>query len=628
MANCRYNYLLIIISIIAFKHSLSAQVTGDSLMNVADIHYRNRDYREAIVWEKAALRIYQNEQNQLKQSSTSNNLGLYFYRLGEYDSSLFYYQASLDIDIEINNVRRQISRYKNIGITYKNMGAYQSAASNYTKALELSELSDNQKERASIFNSLGNLYLSQQKPQEAIRYYQLVLALKGYGTSDHLFDLATNNLGSAFFQLQNYDSAVYFYRMSLVLKSKLEQSIVGPTLNNLAEVYLAQGEIDSAAHLLKRAYDLKKTTGNAKSIGLTLNNLGKLELKRNQYRQALAYLKEASELFEQTKARNLEAENLLLQSRSFKNLGRADSAFYYYSTGKQLQDSIFQLEKLQVLDQLNNYEKRVIETEKASIENEVNTQKKLNRQQGYLIVTIIILLLVSVVFLLNTFNRRKSLRRINRVLDEQNKQVTQLNAALEMLNQEVKHRKQNDYNRLLSTIDLMQYEEEGANELLSPLQSVIHAAYDIDDFLDHNTNADSLYLDLYLNELIERLRTAHELAGNDIRISTDLGHFLLDAKAASTLAYIISELVNNTAKHVKADSMAVLIEINIIQSIDNQGVSFEYYDNGKDEKALEKLGQSKGLGWSILEKFTASLNAKMEVSRKEGRTRFGFVFNL
>ena len=132
---------------------------GDSLANVADSYYRERDYEQAIQYETQSLKWFQNRKILEKQSNALNNIGLYFYLLGQYDSSLHYYSQSLDIDLTLDKPRRVISRYNNIGITYKKIGDYIKALDNHTLALELSMKAKERSQIGSIYLSIANLLL-------------------------------------------------------------------------------------------------------------------------------------------------------------------------------------------------------------------------------------------------------------------------------------------------------------------------------------------------------------------------------------------------------------------------------------------------------------------------------------
>lgn len=320
-----------------------------------------------------------------RYGSNLNNIGLYFFLLGKYDSSLFFYGESLEIYTKLDDQKKVASRLKNIGIVHRELGNYSLAIDHYLKALEISQNLKDTVQTGRLSNEIGNLLISQGRPDKAVPHFQAAIRLFEYQKDTLGISRSLNNLGSAYFHLPQLDSALVKYREAYHLKqSSLSNTGIGVTLNNLGETYLAMNRLDSAYHYLIKALLNKKITGNPKSLALTTNNLAKLFLMKSDFIKSGQFLDQSKDHLSNVSSRNILAEYYGLTSQLYDSLGLHLQAYDYYKKWNQLQDSLFQAERLQVLNQLNEYEKEVLTNEKVVVQKEVALLKSEAEKQRLL----------------------------------------------------------------------------------------------------------------------------------------------------------------------------------------------------------------------------------------------------
>ena len=162
-------------------------------------------------------------------------------------------------------------------------------------------------------------------------------------------------------------------------------------------------------------------------------------------------------------------------------------------------------------------------------------------------------------------------------------------------------------------------------DTLNALKSLIYAAYDVDEFLDHNDNTSELFASKYLEELINRLSIAHGFEELGLVLNCQLDSVAMSAAKASTLAYILTELLTNTIKHSGLDKGQTNASVKMELQEDGV-VAFDYSDNGINELNIYELKNSRGKGWSLICQFTKALGSEMTVKRINGFTHFSFSF--
>ena len=201
-----------------------------------------------------------------------------------------------------------------------------------------------------------------------------------------------------------------------------------------------------------------------------------------------------------------------------------------------------------------------------------------------------------------------------------------MNEKLNIHLDDIKHRKQNDFNRLIGTIEQIEKQHQNFSDLLSPLYSMILANSDIDDYLDSDGQQDQLNLKDFLGALIRKLEGIHQLATKGVTFLYCIEPIKTPSRVSSTLAFVVCELVNNAVKYGISKKEQPTFKLNVI--CNGRKVIFSFSDNGDDEHFVEKFVCSESLGWSIVSRLLASISSSPKMSRKDGFSVIDFSFKL
>ncbi|MEW6382005.1 MAG: tetratricopeptide repeat protein [bacterium] len=138
-----------------YKSALRVKALPEIYLNLGNIHYKLRQYEEAISVYQKALRMDPN------RVEVYNNLGLALERKGDSQEAAAWYQKAIRLD------SRFLPPYINLGAFYRSAGKYDMAREQYLHALKLKP------DCLDAVLNLGILYdLYLADPQEAIKNYR------------------------------------------------------------------------------------------------------------------------------------------------------------------------------------------------------------------------------------------------------------------------------------------------------------------------------------------------------------------------------------------------------------------------------------------------------------------------
>lgn len=234
-----------------------------ALSNLAVVHLRNGNNKEAIKHLSVAVRLY----NQRSLDKDTREYGLLFLRFGvacmqenDFATGLPYLQNAVSVAINIRDERLMSAAYEELGNHYTLVKNADSSLYYYQLGLKYAK-SENQK--AVIFNNLGEVYFNRSQFHKALSYYQ-----KGYGAFRHqgattFYHTVLLNIGLVYFMLENNRLALAYMDSAEHYARRLSSS------NDLMEIYVHKSEIfqrlgnaDSTAHYFRKIIVLKDSVYN------------------------------------------------------------------------------------------------------------------------------------------------------------------------------------------------------------------------------------------------------------------------------------------------------------------------------------------------------------------------------
>ena len=574
---------------------------GDSLIRQANKYYQIQDYKNAILFERRAAQYFNSINDYEKQSNCLNDVGLYFYLSGRYESSLFYYEKALQTDINLQDSGRILRRYKNIGIVYKKTGRYEQALQYYLQAAEIGWQIGDTIQIGKLSNEIGIIFNEQDKPREALPYFHHAITIFQSQGDSLGHTRALNNLGAVYFEMNEIDSAIFYFAKTLEIKQQSKKfGSAGVALQNIGRSYLALDQYDSAAYYLQAALTYKLENDNAQSIALTANNLARLYLQQSQFDVANQFLTISEEYLSKTTSRNVLAEYLLLKSQLLDSLKQPVRAYEFYRKWNLLQDSLFQTERVQVLDQLNTYEKELIISEKELTEKDLllaqqeNEQSALRSQFQWVVIIFISMgvLLVSILAL-RIRKQRNHIEFLLRGFHHGIKNHLQIISAL-----------------LEAQADIS---DQAISQSLREAQIRIEAVIGIYRRLYLKNEFSYIDQQEYLEELVDNSALVfgkrHVLQKRVISLVRDM-----DAETSIMMGLIINEVLTNAFKYGLQNIEQPSIEIDLHKT--DTKYALYIADNSQTPRAPEISGKS--FGMQLIQSLSGTLKAVYQFKVNNG----------
>ena len=573
-----------------------SQTADSSNYQLAKAAYKNEAYERAIKYYQLAYSDAIEAQDISKASVNLNGAGISFKKLGQYDSAIRYYKKAAALDSIMGDEELLYSRFRNLGVAHKNIGKYEMAIEYFNKALALGNKMNSEKRVAGVKNSIGNVLYVMERNDEAIKFFKN--SLEGYRKDGSDYEIATvlNNLGSAYVDEGELDSAIFLLRECLVMKQSLKnRGSISYTAHNLGRAYLLNDQLDSAKFYLDMAYDIRKELNDQAGVAYTANELATYYMKQDSLLEAARFLRESFRYsFSQQNERFLES-NLKIQADAQFQAGNYKEAFQLLEQWSAKNDSTL----TQVLDAAslkNEFDVEQVESLRQASETEAKNQRIINR---IVIAGLGLVLLAALVLFI------------------QQRRIKKLNSVLHTLNKDIRHRKHNDYQRLLRELEKMGF------PATDTFRNMLYASVAVDEAL-YEAGEEMIQSQTYFALIIDELKQALNL-DHRVKVRITLEDYRMSAHKATKTAYILSELLTNTVKHNATEKEP--LEVSIQTKVVEKEFVAIYSDNGKPVDTAH-LEESNGMGWKLMNGFTRQLGGTINFSRIAGQNIFTLAYKL
>ncbi len=320
--------------------------------------------------------------------------GFIYYRLGNYEQALQAYSESLKMASKIKNDLKKVLIYQKIGLIFKEKQDLEKAMHFCLLGIQIAQKKHLQLQTASLTNDIGVIYLLKKDPQKASKNHQKALDIyqnikDSLGTAD-----SYQYLGDVSAAKKDEFVAIKFFLKALqIYEPLLDQQNIAKLAQKIGETYLQLNDLIKAEKLSQQSLKIAQKY-QYKSIGQkAMKVLAVVYGKRQNWQQA----------------------------------------YYYQNQSTALQDSIYQEEKLEQINEMQ----RIFKRQKEQISREllekdeiIQKDEKIIRQISQYAVWLVLLFLSLFAFSLYRNNRK---RKIDNELLEQQKMeiVNQKNAIQE-----------------------------------------------------------------------------------------------------------------------------------------------------------------------------------------------------
>lgn len=384
------NFMKNLIIIFSFV-SINLYAQKDSVYyNQAKQLYFDQEYVKAI---KAFEWYLQIEKDNDIVADIYHYIGISYYMLGDHDMAIKNITKNLEIHEKLGDKEGAGNAYNNLGAIYDVQKNYDQALSFYNRSLSISkDLKDTISIAASL-NNIASVKINLNRNYEAILDLRQAIRINKRYNQTYPLILNYRNVGNAYSNLNRLDTALYYHERSLELAISLnDMTAVSASYENIGEDYLKMGRHWRAVQNLKNAYIISS------DLGITY--------------------------YTQVACKNL--------SQAYEELGRDDSALYFYKLYNDSKDSVFSKENQEYTSYLEiKYKTKEKENEILQMQHEdlLKNEKILNQEKTnrFLITILSISFFGAVIIIILLRKTKKALKenvKIGSILKEKNKDIT------------------------------------------------------------------------------------------------------------------------------------------------------------------------------------------------------------
>ena len=375
------------------------------------------------VAKKAMVVAEKNDDDSLRMIAY-RGYGLAQKTIGNYDSSFFYYDKAFDIAKELEDSLCQGTIFRLRGTTFRRKGEIDLAFESYYAAARIFELLKDTLELVKSYNDMGVLYNGGLYADfsKALANFKKCAAVIEQLKDTNMLSILYPNMAYAYQGLAQYDSAIYY--LGIIIdwnknNNNLASSVID--LRVLSTIYQKKGELDNALNTSLEGLEIARQLNDNQSLIEALQNTCYIYLELKQAEKALPLARESLKLSLKVNSNHRRLFSYQYLYRSFELTKNLDSAFYYikiYATEKDTMTSANLTRKLAEMETKYETEKKDIEIQLLTAEQELS-QQELNRKQQQQISLIIIFSFLIVLAGYFVYSNRQKHRLKEEVLRNQ-----------------------------------------------------------------------------------------------------------------------------------------------------------------------------------------------------------------
>jgi signal transduction histidine kinase/Flp pilus assembly protein TadD len=518
--------------------------------------------------------------------------------------------------------------YSELGMISMEESKYDSAAFWYMKALDIYEKAGQEKLKGTTYINLARNYVKTDDYELAEKYLLRALNIKDKLWRRTYIAIVYDNLGIIYSDRQDHNKAIDYYDQGI--EQALQTNNKGEYANLLVNKSVSlrkMGLFHEGKEDLKKALKVSREIGYVKINHDAVFNLASIYAEQGLYRKAIAYYDSALLI-----SKNMNKDYLLLvnyqnQSPIYAALGDYKNAFHYQSLYFNLKDSLYKLEKMETINDLElKYQKKENEAKILGLENEnlrkdVSIRKK--TAQRNMVTYTALGIFIIVVFLFAYYRQRV---RKNRIITQQKiKQLEEekkLLAARSLVEGQEEERKRiakdlhDGIGVLLSTARMqftaLKDKNPENNALVDKAGKLLEQASVDVRRISHNMMP-GLLTKYGLNEAIADLfEQLDDTPGLSAKMDTNEETKRLAENQEIMLYRIVQELVNNTLKHARAKNISLILDYT------GDKLGLRYADDGVGFDMGEKT-KTVSIGMKGIESRVSFLGGEVNIESAKGK---------
>jgi signal transduction histidine kinase len=534
-----------------------------------------------------------------------NALAIAQYAQSDYQNSLESNLAALEIRLQHGDDYSLLSSYSKVGNCHHELGNFDEALKYYLMSLEIAKKNDLVQQQGLLANNIAEIFMQQEEETKAREYYQIAIDI-AQSTKDTLgWSKALTNLGIAEKNSGNFELAESLYQKALeLIEGKNILGLKAGLYINFGALYKECNQPGKSISYYRMAEDIYRETGEMHGLTIVTANIGNSFLQSGKIDSAEIYFQNAVEYSKETNSLVRQESAISSLASYYRFIDNFQQAYHFDSIADALHDSIYTLEKAEIIAELNTrYETEKNEKLLAEQEAEL-TRRKLQVQQRNVQLAgsfagLAVLVLFSWLFYRNQKNKQQKLEqqvalekaettnkiqqeklRISRDLhDNIGSQLTFVISSLDNLNYIKNADKRNDRLRQLA-----QY----TKETMAQLRETIWAL-----------NSDTITVGRLSSRVAEFInQVKNTFPEINFRVETTTSEKKLEASQAINIYRTMQEAVNNAVKHSECRNIGFKSDENSM-SLTDDGRGFDHQTVEKGNGLLNMTERIKETGFNF-----------------------------
>lgn len=510
-----------------------------------------------------------------------------FHQENNIDSALHHYSIALKEINENGNEHWRKFVVNNMCNLYRQKGEFKQAIQLVMGIIEEHGQQLDSVQISKFYSDLGYTYDRMKEFKTAIKYQRIALKFVG-SKNDYFKNFIFCRIAIANDDLSRFDSAHYYNQKALKYYVENGDSIdVGPICSNIGNTYLKQKDWSKALTYLERAKRLNLAHGDDGNKAITFINLGTVYTELGRYKDAKNALNKGVDYSNSWNNSKFLSEAFFFKSKLFEKSNQLDSALYYFKEYKLVEDSLYNIEKINEIEEISaKYEtekkEQQIELQNAEI-SEKESAIKANQSVIFALIILTILIFVSAFALYKRYQGKKNLEVQQIKIEEQEKGLLAVFKAQEEERKRISKDLHDGIGQQLSGLKMAI--QTISSRLLSKLpeeeEEFRKLAQIASDSADEVRTISHQMMPRALTELglIEAISDMLDKSLSLTKIEYEFEHYgienRLEENVEISLYRVTQELINNIIKHSSAKRVSVQLFKNkdkVILVVEDDGV--------------------------------------------------------
>lgn len=580
------------------------------------------------------------------KSFIAGNLGVFYGMTGMLDSAVKYQEIAIDIAKKLPDKKKFTKLSSDMGMMYSIQGKYMEAIQNILDAKQYFTTNYSTEGIANTCLQLGILFMDINDPDRSLKYLKEAKCYNDSLNNKETESKIYTNLGFVYLYLkEDYDSASIFFSKALETKGTLatiENSGILPKYG-LGEVAYYKKNYTLALEYMNELNQSPQMASFSREHASVLNRLGVMYLDLDKPDLVEKYASESLQLSQKNKLtlQEVDANEILASLYAQKNDYRR--AYNYLLEMTKLKDSlkdddvnkkVIEATFNMLLKQKDN-EYKLLEQENELNEKRIYVQKLMTT--GFAIILVLVIILA-----LNVYYHQRKHKKLNVLLDEKNKQLTDLNTTKDKLFSIISHDLRSPFNALINLTDLIktEFDSMSREEVIKCIDALANSSNKLYNLIENllewsriqrgllKIENESFNLLPIVNSVVELAEISY--AAKKIEITTSIPGDLVVSGDKKLLNSILNNLLTNALKFTPKNGSVTIssnqksdgfVEIAVTDSGIgmNRELRENLFDIGKNTgRPGTEREPTSGLGLIIVKELVEKSGGRLWVESEEG----------